>query len=84
MWHLMFKQVPTKVHFQQNFNETKNDSCDILGNLDSMSLSMANLAKLAFFNDRYRDHPYESEQLSFMWMNHWKMCSQPLKVTFAS
>ncbi len=31
-----------KVHFQQNFNDTKNDSRDSIGNLDSMSVSLAN------------------------------------------
>ncbi len=37
----MFKKVIIKVHFQQNFNDTKNDSRD---NLDSMSVSLANVA----------------------------------------
>ncbi len=37
-----------KVHFQQNFNDTKNDNHDSIGNLDSMSVSLANMAKLEF------------------------------------
>ncbi len=44
------------MHFQQNFNDTKNDSCDScdsLGNLDTMSVLLAIAAKLAFFNDKY-------------------------------
>ncbi len=38
-----------------NFNDTKNDSRDSTRNLDSVSVSLANQAKLAFFNDRYPD-----------------------------
>ncbi len=37
-----------EVHFQQNFNNTKNDSRDSLSNLGSMSVLLANVAKLAF------------------------------------
>ncbi len=44
-----------KVHLQQNFKDTKNDSRDSIGNLDSMSVSLANKAKLAFFNNKYPD-----------------------------
>ncbi len=44
----MFKKVIIKVHFELNFNDTKNDSCDSLDNLDNMSVSLANMANLAF------------------------------------
>ncbi len=37
-----------KAHLQQKFNDTKNDSRDSINNLDSMSVSLANQAKLAF------------------------------------
>ncbi len=40
-----------------HFDNMKNNSCDSLGNLDSMSVSFANTANLvffvAYFNDRY-------------------------------
>ncbi len=37
----MFRKAIIKVHFLQNFNDTKNDSHDSLSNLDSMSVSTA-------------------------------------------
>ncbi len=43
----MLKKNIMKVHFQQNFKDTKNDRCDSFGNLDNMSVSFANTAKLA-------------------------------------
>ncbi len=44
----MFKKVIIKFYFPQNFNDTKNDSHDTVSNLDSMSVSLANAAELAF------------------------------------
>ncbi len=44
------KDDDDEVYFQQNFNDAKNDSHNSLSNLDSISVSLANEAKLAFFN----------------------------------
>ncbi len=37
-----------EVYFQQNFKDTKNDSRNSLSNLDSISVPLANAAKLTF------------------------------------
>ncbi len=49
----MFKKVIIKIHFQPSFNDIKHNSCHTLSNLDSMSVLLANAAKLAFFNRKY-------------------------------
>ncbi len=47
------KKVIIQAYFQRDFNDTENNSRDILGNLDSMNVSLANVAKLAFFSNKY-------------------------------